>query len=291
MRKDKLPIHIKLKHVEELAQHLVEDAKNSSINVISSYMRGVPTIQMPVLSRVHPETVYWFGVRPIMFEEKDSQTSYVNLEANMEAHKEFLTEVMDNISLNDYISIQRNMIVRSKEMMDMKDRVKDAEEAVSTMRRTHTAEMEKMSIELEAHRKTIEEVNDGILHTDLYATIEKTERSLKWSETYNTRLTEEAHILRQKLENAEASIREAQYSGAEAHTLHRIEMEKDYMNQIEALRKSLRKERERSESAKRSDKSNEKTRSEKEKMKKQIKEAKRRLKALESSSESESDSD
>lgn len=293
-RKTDLPTHIRHKHKVELAKYLVEDAKASSISVISSYMRKADPITMPIPSRIHTETDYWFGVNPMMAEEKDSVATYLAVEANMTAHADFLREVMDHVSLNDYMAIQRNFILRSEEMVMMKDRVRDMETMMRNMTDEHHKEMEKMCIELEAHRKTVEELNDGVLNTDLRAQIERAEKAQKFSEQNATRTLEQLATLQWKYKNLETRYEEAQLSSVSSSNIKNIEMEEAYIKQIERLQESLRKEREKTQHVKKTEKDSDKKKAEREKVKREMKEAKKRMKALQkvlSSSDSDSDSD
>jgi len=278
----------------DLAKYLVEDAKASSISVISSYMRKADPATIPIPSRIHEETDYWFGAKPVMVEEKDSVSSYLASDANMTAHAEFLREVMDHVSLNDYMAIQRNFILRSEEMVRMKDRVRDVEQLMAEMTAEHHKNMETMRIELEAHRKTVEELNDGVLNTDLRAQIERAERAQKFSEQNATRTLEQLATLQWKYKNLETRYEEAQLSSVSSSNMKNIEMEEAYMKQIERLQESLRKEREKTQHVKKTEKDSDKKKAEREKVKQEMKEAKKRMKALQkalSSSDSDSDSD
>jgi len=278
----------------DLAKYLVEDAKASSISVISSYMRKADPATIPIPSRIHEETDYWFGAKPVMVEEKDSVSSYLASDANMTAHAEFLREVMDHVSLNDYMAIQRNFILRSEEMVRMKDRERDVEQLMAEMTAEHHKNMETMRIELEAHRKTVEELNDGVLNTDLRAQIERAERAQKFSEQNATRTLEQLATLQWKYKNLETRYEEAQLSSVSSSNMKNIEMEEAYMKQIERLQESLRKEREKTQHVKKTEKDSDKKKAEREKVKQEMKEAKKRMKALQkalSSSDSDSDSD
>jgi hypothetical protein len=294
-RKFDLACHIKTKHIKELAAYLVEDAKSSSISVISSYLRKADPVTMPIPSRIHENTDYWFGEKPIMIEEKDSVSSYLGADANKTAHAAFIHEIMDNVSLNDYMAIQRNLIMRSEEMVKMKDRVRDMENMVREMTDKHDKEMESMSIELNAHRKTVEELNDGVLNTDLRAQIDKAERAQKFSEAHNTKTLEQLSTLQWKYKNLEQKFDESQHSSVSSSNMRNLEMEEAYIKQIERLQDSLRKEREKTLTVKKTEKDSDKKKSEREKIKREMKEAKKRMKELQktlsSSSDSDSDSD
>lgn len=293
-RKADLAHHIKTKHVKELAEYLVQEARLSNISVISSYLRMADPANIPIPSRLHEDTDYWFGAKPIMAEEKDSVSSYLASEMNMEAHKDFLHEVMDQVSLNDYMSIQRNLIMRSQEMLAMKDRVREVERELSEMKLQYHRETEKMSVELEAHRKTVQDLNDGVLNTDLRASIERAERAQKSAETQATWALDQITSLQWKNKNLERRCEETQHATMESGNQRTLEMEEAYMKQIERLQDALRKEREKTQYVKKTEKDSDKKKTEREKVKREMKEAKKRMKTLQkalSSSDSSSDSD
>jgi predicted nucleic acid-binding Zn-ribbon protein len=291
-RKADLPHHIKTKHTLELAKYLVEDAKESNISVISSYMRNANPLTMPIPSRVHPNTDYWFGVRPIMIEEKDSVSPYMAVEANLDAHVAFLRELMENVSLNDFMGIQRTIIIRSPEMIYMKDRVSTVEKELCNMTDDHKKELYTMTTTLEAYRKTVEEINDGVLNSDLRIQVQKAERAQKSAECQATKALEHVSTLQWKYKELEKRYDESHQSNTETSGIRILEMEQAYMKRIEALQIALGKERDKVSVAKKSTKESDKKTAERERLKKEMKEAKKRMKALElSDSDSDSDSD
>ena len=290
-RKADLPHHIKSKHTKELAKHLVEDAQGSNISVISSYMRKANPLTMPIPSRVHPNTDYWFGVRPIMVEEKDSVSPYLAVEANLDAHVAFLHELMENVSLNDFMGIQRTIIIRSPEMLAMKDRVSTVEKELCDMTDAHKKELDRMTTTLEAYRKTVEEINDGVLNTDLRIQIHKAERAQKSAECQATKALEQVSTLQWKYKDLEKRYDESHQSNTETSSIRILEMEQAYMKRIESLQIALGKERDKVSVAKKSTKESDKKKAEKERLVKEMKEAKKRMKALELSDSDDSDSD
>lgn len=305
-RKIDLPTHIRHKHKVDLAKYLVEDAKQSSISVISSYLRKADPKTMPIPSRIHEETDYWFGVKPVMIEEKDSVSSYLAMDVNIEAHTAFIKEIMDIVTLNDYIEIQRSFIIRSPEMLAMKDKVRDMEKTLSETTQQYEETMEEMRIELEGYRKTLEEVNDGILHKDLHIKIERAERAQKVAETSLTCALEQVSNLQWKVNNLEQRYEQAVLSNSESSGLRNIEMEESYMNRIDRLQKdkatlvaSLEKEKAKNAKIKakkaKTDRESQKRRELKERLKREEEELKAKKKALKkmalSDSDSNSDSD
>lgn len=250
-RKSDLATHIKSKHVTELAKHLVKDAKECSISVISAYLKGSDMSRIPIPSVIHPDTDYWFFTRPAVMEEKDSVTPFLDIEANREAHASFIRELMDIVTLNDYVSIQRNMIVRSKEMLDMTARIKDMERTLREVTTEHDREMTKLRMELDAYRKTVEEVNDGVLNCDLRVEIETARQAQRTAERHATKALEEVETIRWKYAQLEKQCEERCTSSSYKN----IEIEEAYSQAIAKLRGDLNKtnallEREKTKNAK-----------------------------------------
>lgn len=290
-RKADLPHHIKTKHTQELAKYLVEDAKESNISVISSYMRNANPLTMPIPSRIHPNTDYWFGVRPIMIEEKDSVSPYMAVESNLDAHVAYLHVLMENVSLIDFMGIQRTIIIRSPEMISMKDRVSTVEKELCDRTHAHKKELDKITTTLEAYRKTVEEINDGVLNSDLRIQVQKAERAQKFAECQATKALEHVSTLQWKYQELEKRYDESHQSNTETSGIRILEMEQAYMKRIEALQIALGKERDKVSVSKKSTKESDKKKAEKERLVKEMKENKKRMKALELSDSDDSDSD
>lgn len=301
-RKIDLPSHIKHKHKVELARHLVDDAKQSNINLINSYQKKADPKTMPIPSRIHSDTDYWFGVKPVMIEEKDSVTPYLSMDVNVEAHAEFIKELMSIVSLNDLMEINRAQWLRSPECFALKDKVKALEETIEALNHGYEKQLEEMRMELEGCHKTLEEVNDGILHKDLHIRIERAERAQKYAESHSALLEEQVSSLKWKLKNLEQRYEEALQSNSESSGLRNIEMEEAYMNRIDRLQKekatlvaSLEKEKAKNAKIKakkvKSDRDSQKRREMMERIKREEEELKAKKKALKKMALSDSDSD
>jgi hypothetical protein len=102
-RKDRYGIHVKSKHIRELAQQFLEDSGNSFFNPIKSITKGYNPQNIPVYSRRDDGAVYFFGVVPRYFHKDDSYGTYINNEENMKKHEQFLKEVIDTIPLTEYM--------------------------------------------------------------------------------------------------------------------------------------------------------------------------------------------
>lgn len=301
-RKLDLAQHIKVKHKVELARHLVEDAKQSNINVIASYQRKADPKMMPIPSRIHADTDYWFGVKPVMMEEKDSAAPYLAMDVNVEAHAEFIKELMSIVSLNDLMEIHRANYLRSPECLALKDKVKALEETIEALNHGFEKQLEQMRLELDASQKTLLELNGGILHTDLHIQIERAEQAQRFAESYSARLEEQVESLKWKVKNLEKRYDEALQSNSESSGMRQIEMEEAYLARIDKLSKDkatlvaqLEKEKAKNSKYKakkaKTDRESQKRKELKERLKREEEELKARKKALKKLALSDSESD
>lgn len=293
-RKTDLPTHIKAKHMAELAKYIVEDAKVCSSNVINSYMRGACVKTMPIPSRLYDGTDYWFGVRPIMIEEKDNVTPYLAIDCNLDSHRAFIEELMDYISLNDYISIGRLTQIRCPEMDIMKDSLKQRDEELSRLTKRHATDLLKITEEIENCRKTIEDVNEGVTHKELRHQIHELQKNVSVANTKLSRMKEDYDTLKWRYDELEKNYGELYLSSKESRSMVSIELEEAYIKRVELLQEALRKEREKVVMGKKEAKTSDKKKEEKERMKAELKAARAKAKALAkklSDSDSDSDSD
>ena len=102
-RKDRYAIHVKAKHVKDLAKQFLEDSDKPLFNPIKSIKQQYNPQNIPVYSRRDDGAVYFFGAVPRYFQKDDSYGAYINNEENMKRHEEFLKQVMDTIPLTEYL--------------------------------------------------------------------------------------------------------------------------------------------------------------------------------------------
>lgn len=143
IRKDRLALHVKAKHVKELATQFLQDATKPLFNPIQSLMKGHKHI--PVYSKADDKALYYFGVVPRYFEDADSFGDYINNEDNMTAHKAFLNEVVATIPIQDYYKATGKVMVTPLNPME------ELQAAVDSMRETikqKDTEIEVLQIQL-----------------------------------------------------------------------------------------------------------------------------------------------
>lgn len=102
-RKDRYAIHVKAKHIRELAKQFLEDCDKPLFNPIKSIAKGYNPQNIPVYSRRDDGAVFFFGAVPRYFGKNDTYGAYINDEENMKRHQQFLKQVMDTIPLTEYL--------------------------------------------------------------------------------------------------------------------------------------------------------------------------------------------
>lgn len=278
----------------ELAKHLVEDAKTSSCNVISSYLRGACPKTMPIPSRLYEGADYWFGAKPVMTEEKENATPYLSVEMNVQHHREFVKELMDYVSLNDYMEINRKIQVRSPEMVALQENNKALRSQIQDQELDHAKELSQLHQELEVYRKTVEEVNDGITHRELQKQIKDLQRECLSEHRKTEGLNDKLEILTWKYEQLQQEYNIIVENKGGLRDMATIELEEGYLKHISTLQKTLQKERDKVAQNKKEAKDSDKKKEAKERMKAELKVAKAKAKALArqlENSDSDSDSD
>lgn len=104
-RKNVYGIHVKSKHVKELARQFLNDSEKPRFNTIKSISKGYNAHNIPVYSEKNDDgSCFFFGLKPIYFTQDDDRTHYIANEANMKAHLEFLRQVINAIPLTDFLS-------------------------------------------------------------------------------------------------------------------------------------------------------------------------------------------
>ena len=102
-RKDRYAIHVKSKHIRNLAKQFLEDSNKPLFNPIKSITKSYNPQNIPVYSRRDDGAVYWFGSVPKFFGKEESYGVYINNEENMKKHEQFLKQVIDTIPLTEFL--------------------------------------------------------------------------------------------------------------------------------------------------------------------------------------------
>jgi hypothetical protein len=298
MRKCDIATHIKAKHEKELVALMLKEyseaSEDKSHTTITKLMRHNKPHSIPIYSELYPDARYFFGVKPMMFlEEDDFDTvrSYINSEKNMEAHIEYMYELMNKIGLKDMAEYNIKIEVRSPEISLLKKQYSEATRKIAEQEKEN--EMLKNIIAQQKHNynELKEAIDMGFgdelpqmkKDMDFYKrTINEQDKEIAY---YRNRLEEYNHKVEEEITN----IRRA--SSKERDMLY--ENEEKLLAEIKKLKENNEKIKLKikQEAQKMLEKEKEKKKAEKKKVKKALKKAKA-LAALENdSSSSDSDSD
>lgn len=285
--KHELPVHIKAKHMDNLRRFLVEEAKESQLSTILSFMKGNYYVSIP---SKEDDVHYWFGSKPIAVEEKDDIGDYMRLPANQEAHKAFLQEVMSGISIVDYITIQREAIIRSQKMIDLQKTVEEQAKQLKHLQEEYSAYKETTTKTIQSLQETVDAMNDGETMDSLRSELQKKDKTIQAKEKDIRTLHNNVAFLEYEL---------SRRNTPEEERVKVLELEGEFLALKEKYQKVLGQlEEEKSKNKAIKDKRKEKERSslkakkEKAKIKEQMKELKRKQRKLKKTiSDSDSDSD
>lgn len=282
-RKDALAIHVKAKHIKELGAMLLSELKDSDFSAINRYCKNVK--HNPIYSVLHVNAVYIFGVKPQFFpDDKDSHeiSNYIKSEENLEAHNRFIEEVLQTISLMDFIQHQRNVQIKSIEMIKKSETVRQQQVELELLKiqsentREYVTKLEGKIAEYEEYYDTKDTITD-IKNNNLYLqrrTIDL-ERKLRLVEASNTTTAEEYDDKISYIR--EQHMKELEYYQAQVDTCKKTV--EDFVKENEKLKTRVKAEAE---------KLLQKEKERKKKAKKQLKKAKALAKLAESDSESDS---
>jgi len=120
MRKNLLAPHVKAKHAKEVAQLMLEQWKESATcNMIQLMTQFAPAKRTWIHSKMYPGCFYLFGIKPTFFTDDDDHSSYIECEANMSAHEQFLEEIAREITLYDLIQIGKPIVFTCPEVVSL----------------------------------------------------------------------------------------------------------------------------------------------------------------------------
>lgn len=285
-RKDALAVHIKAKHTKEMALYLLSELKENSISAINSYCKN--TKHNPIHSTLHDGGVYIFGVKPQFFpEDKDSNDiiHYIKSEDNLKAHAEYVEEILENISLLDYIKQQREVIIRSEEMTKKND----------TLKQLHT-EIEHLKLQRESANKIIQTLEEKVADYESYYDTKDTIVDIKNNNAYLQKkvltLEDRLRIVNEQIDSKETAQVETT-TRIRTQYIKEVEYFQEQVAQYKKVADTLTKENEKLKTRVKAEaeKLMEKEKERKKKAKKQLKKAKALAKLAESDSDSSSDSD
>jgi len=178
MRQDAYAVHVKTKHMKEIALLLLDDFKDSTISTIQAYAKEQSAKSMPIYSKKYQDAEYWFGVKPHFYiresvevahdptrpdrKEKpypeDAQLSqYLSREENLVAHRQFIEEILRSISLLDFIAYKKDLVIRNPDTMVMRTELRVLRESNAALEKTSQQEIERLKKEVELWKETANE--------------------------------------------------------------------------------------------------------------------------------------
>jgi len=311
MRRDAYAPHVKAKHMKEIATLLLEDFKEYNATTISAYASELSVKSMPIYSKMYQDAEYWFGVKPLFYiresveipyeegrpdtklkgyPEDDELRQYLKREENLTAHRQFLQEVLQSISLLDFIAIGKNLVIKNPDVVMMKKELSALRTNYKDLEESSKKEEERLQRELEMWKETADEKEFiGDLRRDLQASraygrqVEKSCSILKEELEHQKKQSDEVWAERNQSRFLEV---EGLYSALEKERNEKIEWKDKAQTKVKVeAQKLFDKEREAKQKAK------DKKALEKAKAKKLAKKAKKLAELSDSDSASDSDSD
>lgn len=178
IRRDSYASHVKSKHMKDIAYLMLEDFKDCKVNTISSYACEHKTTSMPIYSKMYQDAEYWFGVKPLFYiresievpydesrpdaklkpyQEDEELRQYLKREENLIAHRQFIDEVLQSISLFDFIKFQKDLVIRHPDFVHMKKEFSALQERYSILEESSKKEVEYLKREADMWKETADE--------------------------------------------------------------------------------------------------------------------------------------
>lgn len=178
MRRDAYAGHVKAKHMKEIATLILEDFKEYEVNAIKTYASEGKTSSMAIPSKMYEDALYYFGVKPLFYirdsieipydptrpdtklkayPEDLELSQYLKREENMIAHRKFIEEVLQSISLMDFIQIGKNLAIRNPDALCMKKELSTLRVNYQELQGSYEKESERLKKEIEMWKETAEE--------------------------------------------------------------------------------------------------------------------------------------
>lgn len=306
-RKDTIATHVASKHCNKeviepkdnkLIKLLLEEfCENPQHSCLNRYASCITAKYNQVYSKTYDGAFYYFGDTPKFFEEDDSFASYIKSEDNMKKHNDFLTEVLSNISLLDFINCQKELIIKSPEFISLKREKQELDkqllsikEELESLRNTKEYQAQIIKDFKEVNDSdTIDEMKEQIKEANQFATYYKKE-----ADNYRIQLNRlQERQEEQYNEIIEESISKQRNAGDEIEKLlSRIEKQKVEILDITTKREAFVNTRVEKEIKKVKDKLEKKTEEQIDEMQDKIDELKKKLrKATKKAVTVDSDSD
>lgn len=156
LRKDHYMEHIQAKHIVDMGRMLLRDWAVSNVTPITQYAQSKQGKIMVVHSLMYEDHEYWFGMKPTFWKNgSKGYSEYIKIEANVEHHQLFIEQVLKELSLYDWISIKKDVIIKGPETTAMRLEL-------SELKKRYTTEKEIAEEKIEQLQNTITELQASI---------------------------------------------------------------------------------------------------------------------------------
>ena len=280
MRRDTIGQHVKSKHMADIAERLLKEyeeweGKPDNHSTLQKILKSMDAKNIPIYSDIEENAVYWFGLRPNIFldEEDKAVIKYKSSPANMEAHAEFLQEIISIISMKQMIKSHITLVDRSPETIRLKAQVAEQQKLFQAQCKTI---LDNLSL-IERQRIIIKDFQDETGITD----IESLKSSLSYANKRVGWAEDEIKTLKEQL-NRHQSVADSEVSEINSKKLTIESQLLAVMNELGSLRTDFKKNVE-----KEVEKELKKIKTQEKKDKEKLKRERAKLKALEASSDSE----
>lgn len=178
MRRDAYAAHVRAKHLKEIATLILEDFKDYDSNAIANYAANRSTISLPINSKMYQDAEYWFGVKPLFYSRESVEiphdptrpdtkvkgypedlelSSYLKREENLVAHRKFVEEALQSISLMDFIQIRKDLMIRNPNITIMQKELSTLRAAHKELEESSKNQVERLKKDVELWKETAEE--------------------------------------------------------------------------------------------------------------------------------------
>lgn len=164
--------------MKEIATLILEDFKDCTSNAIANYAANRSTISLPINSKMYQDAEYWFGVKPLFYIRESVEiphdptrpdtkvkgypedlelSSYLKREENLVAHRKFVEEALQSISLMDFIQIRKDLMIRNPNITIMQKELSTLRAAHKELEESSNNQVERLKRDVEMWKETAEE--------------------------------------------------------------------------------------------------------------------------------------
>ena len=229
MRRDAYASHVKAKHIKEIATLLLEDFKECNATTISAYASELSVRSMPIYSKMYEDAEYWFGVKPYFYiresveipydpmrpdtklkgyPEDLDKSAYLQRQENLTAHRQFLQEVLQSISLMDFIAIGKNLMIKNPDVIMMKKELSTLRTNYKELEESSKKEEARLKRDLEMWKETADEKE---FIADLRRDLQSSRAYLRQLEKSSSAFREELEFVKKENDNRMAGLNQSRF--------------------------------------------------------------------------------